>query len=166
MWRRGRIKCFFVHSFASEVQGGRIAILYNDLFVRYRVHWCVSEVQSEENFIVYNVSEVKRERNIWRTMKCVRGTGWNILLCTVMCVWGTRGWKYYCVQWCVCEVQCKGNIIMYIDVSTRDRVIELLQFTVNCVWVKRRKMLLSTVMCVCGTACGKCYFLQWIVSEV
>jgi len=75
----------------------------------------------------------------------------KMLLCTVMCAWGIRWEKYYCLQWCVSVVECKGNVTVYSDVFLRYRM---------------REMLLCTVMCFWGTGWGKCYCVQWCVSEL
>ena len=79
---------------------------------------------------------------------CLRYRVGEMLLCTVMCVWGTGWEKCYCVQWCVSEVQGGRNVIVYSDVCLRYRVGEMLLCTV---W---------------GTEGGKCYWEQWRVSEV
>ena len=85
----------------------------------------------------------------------------EMLLCTVMCVWGTEWWKCYCVQWCVSEVQSEGNVIVYRDVCVRYRMREMWLCTVMCVWGTG-----FTLMCVWVTGWGKCYCVQRCVSEV
>jgi len=102
---------------------GITCIVYRYVCLIYRVRgkiyvqWCVSEVQGEGNVTVY--SDV-----------CLRYREREMLLCTVMCVWGTGWGKCYCVQWCVSEVQSEGNVTVYSDVCLRYRVREMLLWSV------------------------------------
>jgi len=73
------------------------------------VQWCVSEVQGGRNVTVY--SDV-----------CLRYRVGEMLLCTVMCVWGTEWEKCYCVQ---SEVQKEGNVTENSDVCLKYIVEEM-----------------------------------------
>ena len=69
----------------------------------------------------------------------------EMLLCTVMCFYGTGWRKHYCVQLCVYKVQDDGIITEHNDECQRYRVGEIL---------------LCTVMCLCGTGIRKLFCVE------
>ena len=85
------------------------------------------------------------------TVMFIWGRGWGKFYCVHWCAWGTVWGKCYCVHCCVSELQGEWNVTVYTDVCLRYRVREILLCRVRCVW---------------GTGWRKIYCIQWCVSEV
>ena len=72
----------------------------------------------------------------------------EILLCTVMCVWGKEIWKCYCEHLCETELHCEGNVTVYSDVPVVQREGKVNVYTYVCLSYRLREMIVCTVMCV------------------
>jgi len=118
----------------------------------YSERLSVSKVLGDRHFIVY-------------LDVCLRYWRWEILLCTVVCVWVTGWEKCYCLKWCVCA-QSEVNF-------TCNKVWAWGKFLGKCYCVEWcflrymvKEILLCTAMCVWGTWWKKYYCVQWCFSEL